>query len=162
MVSGVARSVLCSAGRRRTYYADVASNEPFHPIPGRTPRLCTADEAVAGIRSGDKCAARARATVCECVCVCVLLCVCVCVCAVVCVCIGACVPVCLCGVWAGFHGMTRALRTAPRSVFLHTAAATPRQLVAALARRGKEAMLHDVKVVHMHTEGPGCDCAEGV
>ena len=48
------------------------------------------------------------------------------------------------------------------SVFLHSCGATPKQLVAALARRGKDAVLRDVKVISMHTEGPGCDCAEGV
>ena len=44
-----------------------------------------------------------------------------------------------------------AIRSRDR-VYVHTAAAAPQALVAALAERG--ASLHDVHMVHLHTEGP--------
>jgi acyl-CoA hydrolase len=40
-----------------------------------------------------------------------------------------------------------------QSVYLHCAAATPSVVLQALVDRASE--LHDVSVVHLHTEGPG-------
>lgn len=40
-------------------------------------------------------------------------------------------------------------------VFVHSAAATPLPLVAAMAKWGKKAGLKNVEVIHIHTEGPG-------
>ena len=40
-------------------------------------------------------------------------------------------------------------------VFVHGGAATPLPLLDAVAKRGKEAGLKDVELIHIHTEGPG-------
>ena len=40
-------------------------------------------------------------------------------------------------------------------MFVHSAAATPIQLVNAMAQHGLKDGLRDVEVIHIHTEGPG-------
>ena len=40
-------------------------------------------------------------------------------------------------------------------VFVHGGAATPLVLLEAVANHGKHAKLHDVEMIHIHTEGPG-------
>lgn len=39
-------------------------------------------------------------------------------------------------------------------VYVHGCAATPIALLEPLAKYGKEANLHDVELIHIHTEGP--------
>ena len=39
-------------------------------------------------------------------------------------------------------------------IFIHGCAATPMVLLDALGRYGKAANLHDVELIHIHTEGP--------
>ena len=39
-------------------------------------------------------------------------------------------------------------------IFVHGCAATPNLLVEALVEHGKESNLHNVEVIHIHTEGP--------
>lgn len=41
------------------------------------------------------------------------------------------------------------------TVFVHGAAATPLPLLESLAQHGKTGNLKDVKLIHIHTEGPG-------
>ena len=40
-------------------------------------------------------------------------------------------------------------------IYVHGCAATPIPLLDALARYGKAAKLHNVELIHIHTEGPG-------
>ncbi|XP_063703436.1 4-hydroxybutyrate coenzyme A transferase [Culicoides brevitarsis] len=46
-----------------------------------------------------------------------------------------------------------------QTVFAQGAAATPIDLLNAMTKHGKERNLRDIKVVHMHTEGPATYCA---
>lgn len=46
-----------------------------------------------------------------------------------------------------------------KTVFAQGAAATPIELLNAMTKHGKERNLRDIRVVHMHTEGPASYCA---
>lgn len=81
--------------RKNLYYTYV--NEPAQAIEGRSPKCCTAEEAVKCIKSEDL-------------------------------------------------------------VFVQGAAATPNMLLAAMTKHGKDNCLKNIKVVHMHTEGPALYC----
>lgn len=45
--------------------------------------------------------------------------------------------------------------TSGHKIFIHGCAATPTDLVDALAKHGKDSKIKDVEVIHIHTEGPG-------
>lgn len=48
-----------------------------------------------------------------------------------------------------------------QSIYLHTAAATPRALVHAMAKHGVENKLRDIKLLHIHTEVEPCFLENG-
>lgn len=47
-------STLPALSRSRSYYTDRDTLEPFHPIPGREPKICSSQEAVQVIESGNR------------------------------------------------------------------------------------------------------------
>ena len=53
------------------------------------------------------------------------------------------------------HTLTHTHARTGMHIYVHGCAATPLKLLDALAIHGKESNLRDVKLTHIHTEGPG-------